>query len=150
MNEKLKKLISKKLMGEVVEKHKTSASFDRVIEKLEEAVKENNFTIVGVHDLRDTYERKHLETDFDYKVVQICNAKKSHNALTNLSHDLGIMMPKSVIVSGKDGVTTLRFMTMKPWMVSLMFPDIDIAPISKKVTTIMRDIVMQTIEKAEK
>ena len=150
MNEMLKKFISKNLMGEVVEKHNTSVSFDKVIEKLEEAVKENNFTIVGVHDLRDTYERKNLEVDFDYKVVQICNAEKSHNALSNLSHDLGIMMPKSIIVARKDDVTTLRFMTMKPWMVSLMFPDIDIAPISKKVTTIMRDIVMLTIEKAEK
>ena len=150
MKKKVKKLISKKVIGDIVEKHDTSAPFDVVIEKLEEAVKNNNFSVVGVHDLKDTYERKNLEADFDYKIVQICNAEKSHGALTNMSHDLGIMMPKSIVVARKDGITTLRFMKMKPWMVSLMFPEIDVAPISKMVTKIMRDIVMQTIEEAEK
>ena len=150
MKRKMKKLISKKVLGDIVEKHDTKADFDVVIEKLGEAVKENNFSVVGIHDLKDTYERKNLDVDFEYKIVQICNAEKSHGALTNMSHDLGIMMPKSIVVAHKNGVTSLRFMKMKPWMVSLMFPDIDVAPISKMVTKIMRDIVTQTIEKAEK
>jgi len=145
----MKKIISKNIIGEVVEKHDTNADFDVVIEKLSEAVKKNNFSIVGVHDLKDTYERKNLDVDFKYKIVQICNAEKSHGALTNMSHDLGIMMPKSIVVAQKDGVTSLRFMKMKPWMVSLMFPDIDIAPMSKMVTKTMRDIVTQTIQEAE-
>ena len=150
MKKSIKKFISGKILGDIVERHTTSASFDTVIEKLEEAIKENNFSIVGVHDLKETYEKKNLEADFDYKIIQICNAQKSHGALTKLSHDLGIMMPKSIIVAGKDGITTLRFMKMKPWMVSLMFPEIDIAPMSKMVTQTMRDIVTQTIEKVEK
>ncbi len=150
MKKKVKKFISKKVIGDIVEKHDTKAEFDVVIEKLAEAVKENNFSIVATHDLKDTYERKNLPVDFEYKIVQICNAEKSHGALTNMSHDLGIMMPKSIVVAHKNGVTSLRFMKMKPWMVSMMFPDIDVAPISKMVTKIMRDIVTQTIEKAEK
>lgn len=150
MKKSIKKFISGKILGDIVERHTTGASFDTVIEKLEEAIKENNFSIVGVHDLKETYEKKNLEADFDYKIIQICNAQKSHGALTKLSHDLGIMMPKSIIVARKDGITTLRFMKMKPWMVSLMFPEIDIAPMSKMVTQTMRDIVTQTIEKVEK
>lgn len=150
MKKRVKKFVSKKVIGEIVEKHETSASFDKVIEKLEKVVQENNFSVVGIHDLKDTYERKNLEVDFDYKIVQICNAQKSHGALTDMSHDLGIMMPKSIVVSRKDGITTLRFMKMKPWMVSLMFPDIDIAPISQMVTNTMRNIVKQTIEEANR
>ena len=150
MKRRVKKFVSKKVIGEIVEKHETSASFDKVIEKLEQVVQENNFSVVGIHDLKDTYERKNLEVDFDYKIVQICNAQKSHGALTDMSHDLGIMMPKSIVVSRKDGITTLRFMKMKPWMVSLMFPDIDIAPISQMVTNTMRNIVKQTIEEANR
>jgi len=38
---------------------------------------------------------------------------------------------------------------MKPWMVSMMFPDIDIAPMSKMVTSIMEKIVNETISKSE-
>lgn len=150
MKRKIKKLISKKILGDIVERHDTSASFDKVIEKLKEAVVNNNFSVVTIHDLKDTYEKKNLEANFDYKIVQICNAEKSHGALTKMSHDLGIMMPKSIVVARKDGVTSLRFMKMKPWMVSLIFPDIDIAPTSKMVTKVMRNIVTQTIEEAEK
>jgi len=62
---------------------------------------------------------------------------------------MGVMMPKSIIVSHKNGKTTLRYMKLKPWMVSMMFPEIDILPISKKVTKTMEKIVKETIEKAE-
>jgi hypothetical protein len=37
-------------------------------------------------------------------------------------------------------------MKLKPYMVSLMFPDIDVAPISKKVTSIMHKIVEDAIK----
>lgn len=150
MKKRIKRLVSKKVIGDIVEKHETEASFNMVIEKLELAVKNNNFSIAGVHNLKDTYEKKNLSADFEYKIVQICNAQKSHHALTNMSHDLGIMMPKSIVVARKNGVTTLRFMKMKPWMVALMFPDIDIAPMSKMVTKIMRKIVKEAIEEAQK
>jgi len=147
----MKKMISKKIIGDIVETHETTASFDTVIEKLAEAVSENNFSIAATHDLKSTYEKQNLklDDDFEYKIVQICNAEKSHKALTSMSFDLGIMMPKSIVVARKGGVTSLRFMKMKPWMVSLMFPDIDIVPMSKMVTEIMRKIVLETIEKSQ-
>lgn len=150
MNKGIKKLISKKIIGDIVEKKDTKAPLDLVMEKLEKSINDHDFSIAAIHDLDKTYEKKDLLIDFEYKIVQICNAQKSHKVLTNMSQDLGIMMPKSIVVSAKDGTTTLRFMKMKPWMVSLMFPDIDIAPMSKNVTNILRDIVAQAITEAEK
>ncbi len=148
----MKRLISKKLIGDIVEKHEAKASFDIVMEKLTEAIRNNDFSIVVIHDLKSIYEKQNLELDgdFEYKIVQICNAKKSYKALTAMSYDLGIMMPKSIVVSRKDGITELRFMKMKPWMVGLMFPDIDIVPMSKVVTKIMHKIVTETIKEAQK
>jgi len=148
----MKKLLAKTLVGNVVEKYKTKAPFSIVIQKLVHAIENNDFTIVAVHDLKCTYEKKNLEIDddFEYQIVQICNAKKSHKALTTMSLDLGIMMPKSIIVSAKDGITTLRFMKMKPWMVSMMFPEINIAPLSKMVSKVMKKIVLETIQEAQK
>lgn len=72
----MKKIIPKWLMGDIVEKHSTNASFDKIIETLTEVVAENNFGIVGVHDMRETYTKKNLQIadDFEYKIVQICNA----------------------------------------------------------------------------
>ena len=143
----MKKLISKLLFGNIVEKNVADAPFDDVINALEEAVKKNNFAVQTIHDLKDTYKKKNLELspDFEYKIVQICNAPKSYSALRNLSFDMGIMMPKSIIVARENGKTTLRYMKMKPWMVSMMFPDLDVVPVSKNVSAIMQKIVHETI-----
>ena len=147
----IKETLSKWLMGDIVKKYRTNAPYENVIEMLTEAVKENNFAVVTVHDMKETYTKKNLQIadDFEYRIVQICNAPKSHKALNNLSFDMGVMMPKSIIVARENGETNLRFMKMKPWMVSMMFPELDIVPMSKTVTEIITKIVRETIQKAE-
>ena len=147
----IKKTLSKWLMGDIVEKYSTNAPYEKVIETLTEVVKDNKFAVVTVHDMKQTYMKKHLEIadDFEYRIIQICNAPKSHKALSKMSFDMGVMMPKSIIVARENGKTSLRFMKMKPWMVSMMFPELDIVPMSKMVTEIITNIVTTTIQKAE-
>jgi len=147
----MKKSISKWLLGDIVQKHTTKAAYNVVIDKLTEVVKDNSFSVLVTHDLKETYVKKELELtpDFEYRIVQICNAPKSHKALNEMSFDMGVMMPKSIIVARENGETTLRFMKMKPWMTSMMFPDLDIVPLSKKVTKIMENIVAETIRRSE-
>ncbi len=147
----IKKVISKWLIGDIVAKNTTNAPYEKVIKLLTEVVKENKFAVVTIHDMKETYTKKGLNIadDFEYRILQICNAPKSHKALTEMSFDMGIMMPKSIIVSRDNGKTTLRYMKMKPWMVSMMFPELNIAPMSKTVTDIMYKIVKETIEKSE-
>jgi len=144
----MKKFLSKLIVGDVVQKVSIDAPFDKVIESLEKAVKKYEFGIQAVHDLKETYLKKHLALDdnFEYKIVQICNAPKSYKALQSMSFDMGIMMPKSIIVARENGETSMRFMKMKPWMVSLMFPELDVVPLSKHVTEIMNKIVDATIK----
>ncbi len=148
----VKKMISKWLMGDIVEKYTTNAPYDNIIETLTQVVKDNHFAVVTVHDMRETYKKKDLPMadDFEYRIIQICNAPKSHKALSSMSFDMGVMMPKSIIVARENGKTSLRFMKMKPWMVSMMFPELDIVPMSKMVTEIITKIVTETIEKVEK
>lgn len=139
-------------MGDIVEKHTTDSPFEKVIESLTEVVANNNFAVVTTHDMKETYKKKDLQIadDFEYRIIQICNAPKSHKALSKMSFDMGVMMPKSIIVARENEKTSLRFMKMKPWMVSMMFPDLDIVPMSKMVTDIMGKIVNETIAKASK
>ena len=143
----MKKFIAKLLVGDVVSKVEVEAPFDKVIESLEKAVAANKFGVQAVHDLKETYLKKNLALDpsFEYKIVQICNAPKSYKALTDMSYDMGIMMPKSIIVARENGKTSLRYMKMKAWMVSMMFPELEVAPLSKHVTEIMQKIVDETI-----
>jgi len=143
----MRKFISKLLIGDVVQKISIDAPFNKVIDSLEEAVKKHEFGIQAIHDLKETYLKKDLalDADFEYKIVQICNAPKSHKALQEMSFDMGIMMPKSIIVARENGKTSMRFMKMKPWIVSLMFPELNVVPLSKHVTEIMNKIVDDTI-----
>jgi len=144
----MKKFIAKLLIGDVVQKVSVDAPFDKVIESLEKSVEKFEFGIQAVHDLKETYLKKKLklDKDFEYKIVQICNAPKSYKALSDMSYDMGIMMPKSIIVARENNKTTLRFMKMKPWIVSFMFPELNVVPISKHVTEIMNNIVDDAIK----
>jgi len=148
----MKKFLSNLLLGKIVYKESTNVSFEKVIKTLEKAIKANDFSITTVHDLKQTFTKakSSLDKDFEYKIVQICNAEKSHKVLTTMSYDLGIMMPKSIVVARENGETTLRFMTMKPWMVGMMFPGIDITQMSKNVMGTMKKIVDETIKSVEK
>jgi uncharacterized protein (DUF302 family) len=143
----MKKFLAKLLVGDVVTKVEVDAPFDKVIDSLNKAVSDNQFGVQAVHDLKETYVKKNLklDPDFEYKIVQICNAPKSHKALQDMSYDMGIMMPKSIIVARENGKTTLRYMKMKPWIVSMMFPDLEVAPLSKHVTEIMAKIVGEAV-----
>jgi uncharacterized protein (DUF302 family) len=144
----MKKMLAKKMMGDIVFKKSVKASFEKVEKALEAAIKKNNFSIPTIHDLKKTFQKAELPLaeDFNYKIVQLCNAKKSHKALTTMSYDMGIMMPKSIIIAQEGEKVTLRFMKMKPWMVGMMFPEIDIAPMSKNVMKILEKIVNDTVD----
>ena len=143
----MKKFIAKLLVGNVVQKVIVDAPFDKVVDSLEIAVKKYDFGIQAVHNLKETYLKKNLSLDpgFEYKIIQICNAPKSHKALQNMSFDMGVMMPKSIIIAKENGKTSIRFMKMKPWMVSLMFPELDVAPLSRHIAEVMNMIVDDTI-----
>lgn len=148
----MKKFLSNLLLGKIVYKKFIDAPFEKVVKALEKAIKNNDFSIPTTHDLKQTFTKANLplDKDFEYKIVQLCNAKKSHKVLTTMSYDMGIMMPKSIIVARENGQTTLRFMKMKSWMVGMMFPEMNIASMSKNVMATMKRIVDETIESVEK
>jgi len=147
----MKKFLSRLLMGDPVQKVEVDAPFDRVMEALEQAVRQNGFGIQAVHDLKQTYARQKMDLDpgFRYSIVEICEPAKSYKALTGLGYDMGVMMPKSIIVASENGKTTLRYMRLKPWMVSMMFPDWDVAPLSRNVSATLEKITRDTLAACE-
>jgi uncharacterized protein (DUF302 family) len=143
----MKKFLSEKVLGKIAYQISTDKPFETVLKNLEKAIVDNDFSIITTHDMRKTFEKNNLEIsrDFEYRIIELCNAKKAHKAL-GMSMNLGIMMPKSIIISRENGKTVLRYMQMKPWMVGMMFPDINIVPMSKKVMGTMKKIVHEAVE----
>lgn len=140
----IKKIISRMILGNVAYKVKTDKKFKSALSSLQESIKNNGFQIKHIHDMKEAFDEKRLkyDTDFEYKLIQFCNAKKAHKALS-MSTDVGIMMPKTIIIFKKDGETYFQFMKMKPFMVSFMFPEINLAPMSKNVMATMQKIVAE-------
>jgi uncharacterized protein (DUF302 family) len=145
----MKKYISHLMLGTIVNKTIVDKPFASVLEAVKKSIESHDFKISVLHDIKDTFQKNNLplEKDFEYTIIQFCNAPKAHTAITKLSHDVGIMMPKSIIVSRENGKTAIRFMQMKPWMVGMMFPEIDLQPLSKKVMAALRKIVADAIKK---
>jgi uncharacterized protein (DUF302 family) len=140
----IKKLVSQMILGNVVQKVKTNKNFKDAFSDLQESIKNNGFQVKHIHDIKEAFDEKGLEhdSDFEYKLVQFCNAKKAHKALS-MSTDVGIMMPKTIIIFRKNKETYFQFMKMKPFMVSLMFPEINLAPMSKNVMATMQKIITE-------
>lgn len=146
-NYKMKKFLSEKILGKIAYKISTDKSFETVLKNLEQAIADNDFSIITTHDMRKTFEKNNLEIsrDFEYKIIELCNAKKAHKVL-KMNKDLGIMMPKSIIISRENNQTALRYMQMKSWMISWMFPTINLAPMSKKMMATMNKIVNDAVK----
>lgn len=136
------------MLGNIVNKTIVDKPFPVVLDAVKKAIELNDFKISVVHDIKDTFQKNNLplDKDFEYTIIQFCNAPKAHMAITKLSHDVGIMMPKSIVVSRENGKTSIRFMQMKPWMVGMMFPDIDLKPLSKKVMKALQNIVDDAVK----
>ncbi|MCF7917742.1 DUF302 domain-containing protein [Candidatus Gracilibacteria bacterium] len=143
----MKKIFSHLLLGNIVYKVSINTPFEKVFQTLSKAISNNDFSVVAVHDLKNTFIKANLDIplDFEYRIVQLCNAKKAHKVITEMSYDMGIMMPKSIIIAFENGETTLRFMQMKSWMIGMMFPSVDIVPMSKRVMATMKKIIDEVV-----
>ena len=113
---------------------------------IQKSIRNNGFQVKHIHDVKGAFDEKGLkhDSDFEYKLVQFCDAKKAHKALS-MSTDVGIMMSKTIIVFRKNGETYFQFMKTKPFMVSFMFPEINLAPMSKNVMATMQKIVTEAV-----
>lgn len=138
----LRKIISKHIMGDIIYKVETPKDFDTAYLSLNKAIESNGFHVTHVHNIKEAFHKAELkyENGFEYQLVQFCNAKKAQKLLST-STDVGVMMPKTIIIFTKGKKTYFQFMKMKPFMIRLMFPDINLAPMSKNVMATMTKIV---------
>jgi uncharacterized protein (DUF302 family) len=75
----------------------TNLSFDKVVEKTTQALKEEGFGILTEIDIKTTLKNK-LDVDFpNYKILGACNPAFAHKALL-AENKIGTMLPCNVIV----------------------------------------------------
>lgn len=143
----IKKIISKLIIGEIIHKLQSHKSFEKTLKDLQKEIEKNGFSIKSIHNLKQTFKDKNikLNNNFEYQIIQFCNAEKAFKALS-MSEDVGIMMPKNIIIYQNSKGVFIQFMKMKPLMIKLIFPEINLTPISKKVMKTMEKITKNAIK----
>lgn len=82
--------------------------FDRAVERVSAALREQGFGILTRIDVKETLEKR-LGIDFrDYTILGACNPKLAHRALSSRP-DVGLLLPCNVTLEeGPEGSVTVR------------------------------------------
>jgi uncharacterized protein (DUF302 family) len=90
-------------MAQLGLKKKTSSTYEEVLTRIPDLLKEEGFGILTQIDVKETLKAK-LGVDFrKYKILGACNPSLAHRALSTIT-DLGVLLPCNVVVyEGEDG-----------------------------------------------
>jgi uncharacterized protein (DUF302 family) len=81
---------------------KTEKKIDVAIQDLSSNLKEIGFGILGTLDFKDIFQKKGIEYDNEYKLLEVCNPQVAKQALDS-DPDVGLLLPCTISVYTKDG-----------------------------------------------
>ncbi|MEZ5357323.1 MAG: DUF302 domain-containing protein [Candidatus Zixiibacteriota bacterium] len=112
-------------------------SFADVVADVEKYTAENGFKVLHIHDVQATLQGKGFESE-PLKIIEICNAKFAHEAL---SKDIAVslFMPCKVNVYTENGKTKIK--AMRPALIAEYFPKAGLEKLALEADTIVTTIV---------
>lgn len=117
----------------------TNKTFDVAAGDLEQAVKQNNFGVLHVHDLATTLRSKGIEFNEECKVFEVCNPLQASKVMA-LDMRLNMALPCRISVYTEDGKVKIGY--IKPVeMLSALSSDPALADIASEVESSMIKIL---------
>ncbi len=102
-------------MKYIVDSNKT---VEQACEDLQAAVKDHQFGVLHVHDLKATLNSKGIDFSNDCKVFEVCNPKKASAVLTE-DMSLNMALPCRISVWAENGKTNIGMISPKRMLASL-------------------------------
>jgi len=117
----------------------TQKTYSEAVASVVAAAADNGFRASFVHDVAETLAEKGFERE-PISIVEMCNPKFASEVLAE-DVLIGLMLPCPVMVYEQDGDVLIS--TMRPTLMSSLFPDAEISDVAAQVETRIFAIVDQ-------
>jgi uncharacterized protein (DUF302 family) len=114
----------------------SSRPFDKVVADVEKLTAEKQFRVLHIHDVKATLNEKGFERE-PLKIIEICNAKFSHEALGR-DMDVSLFMPCKINVYTEGGKTKIK--AMRPSAIADFMPEAGLEELAGEVDDIVTEI----------
>ncbi len=111
--------------------------FDAVVSAIERSVPAKGFRVLHIHDVQATLAEKGMKRD-PYKIVEVCNAKYAHQALS-VDPAIGLLMPCKINVYTDQGATKISLLL--PSLLASFFPAAGLETMANDIETTLRSVV---------
>lgn len=121
-------------------------SIDVVAKKIEEAVKKRGFSVVMVHNMKETLDKKGVGLSQECRIFEICNAKQAKQVLEK-DLSLSVMLPCRVALF-QEG-SAVKLVTMRPTQMIEQFHKPELQPVAVEVEKAIEGMIQDTVRLEE-
>jgi uncharacterized protein (DUF302 family) len=110
--------------------NETEGAIEDVVARLEKAAADNQFGVLGMHDLRQKMVAKGVDFSRECRVLEVCNPNKAKAVLEqNMSISTALPCRISVYQEGE----AVRIATIRPTLLLNLFDSPDLQTVAKEV-----------------
>jgi uncharacterized protein (DUF302 family) len=117
---------------------KTKKSIEQTIQDLTSSLSAIQFGVLGTLDFKSIFEKKGIEFENEYKLLEICNPIASKHVL-DYNLDLGLLLPCTIAVYKKNNDTYISL--AKPTSLLSIASDTKLSELGKEIEIKLIDII---------
>jgi len=121
----------------------TTGTIDEVSEKVQQAVAENAFGVLGIHDLKQKLNDKGVDFERECRVMEVCNPVKAKAVLeSNMSISNALPCRISIYQDGD----SIKVSTLRPTRLMGLFNQPELEPVAEEVEQTLIRIIDSAVQ----
>ncbi|MCE9652881.1 MAG: DUF302 domain-containing protein [Nitrosarchaeum sp.] len=117
---------------------KTQKSVEQTVQDLTLSLSEIQFGVLGTLDFKNIFEKKGIEFENEYKLLEICNPIAAKHVLDS-DLDLGLLLPCTIAVYRKNNETYISL--AKPTALLSIISDTKLSELGREIETKLIGII---------
>jgi uncharacterized protein (DUF302 family) len=122
----------------MIDVQETEGPIDRVVERLEKAAAENQFGVLGVHNLKEKMAAKGVAFACECRIVEVCNP---HKAKAVLEENMSISTALPCRISVYEEGDKVKVATIRPTMLLNLFDSPELQGVAREVEDTLLRII---------